>query len=138
MQVGHEVKTMNKIWMSLALTLASSGALAGWDAVGTGAAYTTYIDRASIRRSGTMTKMWSLLDSKSAQMLNNHGTFKSMKTQDEYDCAEERYRSLYFVFFTDNMGEGSVIATGKGAEIWTPYAPESTSEVLWNVACGKP
>lgn len=67
-----------------------------------------YVDTDTIRRKGDMVNWWELMDRKTVRTVA--GTwFLSVKAQHEFDCAEERHRSLTFTDFSGNMGNGNVV-----------------------------
>lgn len=72
------------------------------------AGITAYVDRDTSRRKGDLVKMWHLDDFKTVQAVEDN-SYLSIKTQQEYDCAEDRFRALAFTWFSDNMGLGTVI-----------------------------
>ena len=83
---------------------------AGWvltsgdDAAG----MTVYVDPDSIRRKGNLAKMWQLYDYKTVQTVAGDSLL-SMKRFNEYDCTEERTRTLGYTWFSGNMGTGNVV-----------------------------
>lgn len=134
---------MDRIVLALLLLTATSSAWAAeWvqvsSSTGNGG-YNIYADPATIRRSGDTVKMWDLLDFKSTQDIGR-GRYRylSSKSQDEYDCKDERTRQLYFTMHSGQMGGGEVVFTSDGTPTnWTPVAPGSIFETLWELACGK-
>lgn len=108
--------------------------MAEWVKAGGNEESTVYVDTANIQRAGNMVKMWQLIDFKTAK--KDFGDwYMSAKLQNEYDCKEKRWRSLYLIQSSGNMGEGEPVYTqtvfGKGEPV-TPI-----DEVLWKIACGK-
>ena len=74
--------------LAIFLLLISSPAWAGWKSIGEDAAGTSYADTATIVKSGTTAKIWSMLDYKAFQRMVEVGYF-SQKTQVEYDCKDK-------------------------------------------------
>lgn len=95
-----------------------------------------YVDPGTIRRKGDLVKMWHLLDSKFPPKRSPE-PFLSMKGQNQYDCAEERTRKLFEMFFSGNMGRGEQLYTNSDETRWEPAAPGSIGQAMWKVACGK-
>ena len=52
--------------------------------------------------------MWQLYDYKTVQTVAGD-SFLSMKRFNEYDCTEERTRTLGYTWFSGNMGNGNVV-----------------------------
>ena len=120
------------------LFLNSVPAYAEWVAVEeTPGLRTVYVDPDTIRREGNLVTLWQLMDFKWMQGNRSPSRFLSTKTQKQYDCAEKRLRLLAFTEFSRNMGTG-IPADGyvdKGN--WVRVEPDSISQALWEVACGK-
>ena len=127
---------MKRLLLGLMLLVTATAASAEWTAVGENEDITLYVDRATIRRSGNFVKMWSLFDSKKAEVFAGK-VFLSRRTQDEYDCKEERRRFLAFTTFSGQMLSGAVNYNDSDTEKWVPVAPGSIGETQWKIACGK-
>lgn len=115
----------------------SSNAASGWITVSSTDLATISVDPATIRKAGNMVKIWSLYDFKSIQSLANDKMYLSQKVQWEYDCKEERGRTLYFSWHTENMGQGQVLHTSTEPTKWIPVPPRSGIENMWKIACNK-
>lgn len=129
---------MNRLAIILLLAAFSGSAVAAWVAIGGDDTVTLYADPATIRKTGHIVKMWYLMDFKTLQTEAGLSAFLSSKDQSEYDCKEERTRTLYFTNHTGKMGKGitSYISTAPDLD-WKPVAPESLREAVWKFACGK-
>ena len=125
------------LMMGLMLLMTATAASAEWTSIGASDEYIPYVDKATIRRNGNLVKMWDLRDYKTVRT-NAGYSYLSSKTQWEYDCKEEKKRQLAFSLFDGQMGSGKVVFThGNVRDEWSPIQPESVSEMLWKVACGK-
>jgi len=95
-----------------------------------------YVNPDTIRRNGNLVKLWALFEFKT---IHNRGAgpFLSSKVQFEYDCLDERSRTLYMSFYSGHMGSGKVVYSNSADEKWKPVVPETKDQRLWNVACGK-
>ena len=130
---------MRKIILMMLLAGVSSSAAAEWFQVDKSNTFTVYADAATIRRSGNMVKMWNLLDFKTAEknLVTPSKPYLSERTQQEYDCNDERYRLLYLSHHSENMGNGEVVFADSDPSNWSPVPPQSIVEILWKLACGK-
>lgn len=129
-------KKLAKLVAALALLgTASFGAMAEWTRVSETFNFTAYVDLNSIRQSGHMVKMWSIRDFKSPTA-SPYGTFLSMRSQDEYDCSNERQRGLAGSLSTERMGGGSVLITENTVGQWRSNAPATYDETFFKIACG--
>ena len=120
------------------LFLNSVPAYAEWVAVEeTPSLRTLYVDPDTIRREGNLVTLWLLMDFKWMQGNRSPSRFLSTKTHMQFDCAEKRLRLLAFTEFSRNMGAGipadGYVDTGN----WVRVEPDSMSQALWEVACGK-
>ena len=120
---------MKKTILIFVLMGVSTGTMADWIKVGGNDDFDAYSDPMSIRKSGSMVKMWV--------MQNYKKTSFSMKLQHEYDCDKERVRQLYASGYSGEMGKGSVHAIVNETEKWQPVPPGTIGEAFWKAACGK-
>ena len=129
---------MNKLLLTLMLTLLSTSAMAEWTWVveDAGIGITVYVDRTSISKAGNMVKMLSLVDFKAVQGKAKY-KFLSQKEQGEYDCKDEKIRILTISRSSKNLGAGEAVLSDSVPSKWVPVAPRSANEVLWEIACGK-
>jgi hypothetical protein len=127
-------------WILITLLLLSSGsAYAEWVSIGSsesGGGYTVYVNPDTIRRKGDLVKMWILLDYKTIQTVAGTSHL-SVRSQHQYDCAEDRHRRLAYTFFSGNMGSGTVVYSNPDEGKWEPVASDSVAEGLWKIACDR-
>jgi hypothetical protein len=95
-----------------------------------------YVDPDTIRRKGNLAKMWQLYDYKTVQTVAGDSLL-SMKRFNEYDCTEERTRTLGYTWFSGNMGSGAVVYSTTEVQQWEPVVPRTINRTLWKVACNK-
>ena len=85
-----------------------------------------------------MVQMWVMFDFKTTQADEYGRRYLSDKAHHEYDCKDERSRTLYFTLHSRNMERGNVAYLGDGIRNnWTPVFSDSISERNWKIACGK-
>jgi hypothetical protein len=121
------------------LLLLSASAWAEWTRVSRSDAYTVYADIATIRKKGDMVKMWALFDYKTG-LISSNGLARlskhfSEKYQYEFDCDDERQRTLYASWHSGNMGDGEVVDSGADHSTWLPVPPGTVAATLWKIAC---
>jgi hypothetical protein len=95
-----------------------------------------YVDPATLRRNGSLAKMWQLYDYKTVQTVAGDSLL-SMKRFNEYDCIEERTRMLGYTWFSGNMGNGNVVYSTTEQLPWELVVPRTINRTLWKVACDK-
>jgi hypothetical protein len=120
------------------LILNSSVAYAEWVKVSDSddAGKTVYVDPTTIRRNSNLVKMWQFFDYKTVQTVGGV-RFLSNKEEWEFDCVEERSRSLGLKEFSGNMGSGTVVFTNSQVGKWLPVVPGSIGHTVWKIACKK-
>ena len=129
---------MLRLIFFILLVLDSGAAYAEWvkvsdrDEAGT----TVYVDPATIRRNSNLVKMWQFYDYKTVQTVGGV-RFLSNKEELEFDCVEERSRSLGLKEFSGNMGSGTVVYTNSQVGKWLPVVPGSIGHTVWKVVCKK-
>ena len=126
---------MKRLLVVLLLVM-SANSYAEWTPFSGNDEFTDYIDRTTIRRNGNFVKIWSLTDYKTVQNYPGNSSL-SGKTQSEYDCKEERKRTLAFSWFSGQMGNGTLVYSNSDTGKWSPIQPGSIGEATWEVACGK-
>lgn len=109
---------------------------AGWLQIAENERLVTYIDTVT-RTNGSNVVTWVLFDYKLAQESPRSGRqYSSEKVQYEIDCVSEKARVLFFTWHSANMGNGTVVYTGKTPTDWEPTSsPASIASVLWKYAC---
>ena len=127
---------MRKAIFMLYLAVVSGSAWAEWVEVGVSDTQTVYADPATIRKKGSMAKMWTLYDNKRPEVHENK-PYMSLLVQEEYDCDDEQTRPLSMTFSPENMAKDRPISSGSVRGQWTPIAPRTMGEALWKFACGK-
>lgn len=103
---------------------------------------TLYADSASIRKDGNKVTMWGVTDFRTEQINTISGKpFLSHREQYEFDCKDNKKRSLnVFFFYAGKMGGGEVTHRSASSPVpteWSPVTPGSGSEGMWKIACGQ-
>ena len=89
-----------------------------------------YIDRDSIKKEGSLIRVWELQDLKGKGPLEE----KSRRVLVEYDSKNERRRVLSFSFHGESMGAGVTLKSDQTPGKWTMVAPNTTAAVVFQVA----
>ena len=87
-------------------------------------------------RSGYV-RVWKLYDLKTPQK-SSVGVYSSMKTLEEYDCDEERFRSLTLFTYSQGMGNGELVSSegnGDDKPAWGYAPPQSIAAAELSVFC---
>ena len=98
--------------------------------------FVVYVEPTSVRidKGSGLVKMWILYDFKTGQQ-GYQVRYLSMKIQRQYDCKQERSRTLTQSFFGDNMAKGDVISTESTEGTWIPVGPGTIGQSLLGSAC---
>jgi hypothetical protein len=129
---------LKKSVAALVLAILSGSAVAEWTQVGRTSSVTAYADFSTIRKKGHTAKMWSLYDFAAPFKLDPEtSSASSAKGLTEYDCKDERDRTVFYAYFSDQMGRGNAVFTKNEVMDWQPTIPQSFGRALWEIACGK-
>ena len=137
---------LRKAIVMLLLTVVSGSATAAWVLVGKTEISTLYAEP-SMPQQGDVVKMWNLSDFNVSHIFNATSggpTYSSLIRQEEFNCKEERMRTLYLEFNTRNMGGGNVVYSNSTRSGWTQVGPapedsasRSTGRLFFELACRK-
>ena len=119
----------------LLLALLATPAVADWVSMGMteDGEGDVYLDPATIRKDGTLRKVWELVDNKQGKL---SGAMSS-RTHMEYDCSAATRRNLTRTTHSGPMAGGNILMMGLEAGEWTPVAPSSAAESALKFVCGK-
>jgi hypothetical protein len=130
----QKMKLKNILLISLLLKLSMAQANTNWVLVsGTGSA-NEYIDMSTIQRSGNVVTAWILGDLADARPFKGR-TFRSLKTQVEFDCAANRFRLIHASLYSGQMGAGTVLESGPASNPWEPAVPQSVGQTKLRTVC---
>lgn len=93
-----------------------------------------HVDETLTRKRGTMAKVWSLQDYKTAQPLYS-GEYQSVKMQAEIRCHSNQWRVFYFTYHSGRMGSGELVYEQDTAGAWKTVEPGTYTEALFNTGC---
>ena len=119
------------------LATASTALKAEWLEVGSNETTATYADPATISRSDDRVKMWHLIGHATARGIEGLRPYRSIKVHGEYDCKQERMRTLAISLHSGNMGEGEVVGASRETGDWRPVRPDTVVDTLRRFACWK-
>ena len=108
-----------------------------WDVVDNNEATIIYADTTTIRNTGNVAQMWNLFDFKTGKVLSGVKETLSFKKEQEYDCNNQRARTLYISWHSGHMGGGEIIGSDSNPGSWRPVLLGTSLERLWKIACGK-
>jgi hypothetical protein len=128
----------------IALLLPLSGqelyALEGaeWITLGRNENFRAYLDQRSVQRNGDFARVYQLTDFVTAQWVDGRTVISSIRALVEYDCAQPRARTLTLEAYSEQMGEGRLVASERNPDAeWEDATPGRTGENVWRLVCGK-
>ncbi len=120
------------------LALFAADACAEWYLVARDENVRLYVDSQLIQRRSDQAQMLQMTDFVIAQWADAQTAIGSLKTLIEYDCRQPRSRVLSVLAYSEQMGEGRLVASEKPSDPpWMDNALGTTAEKLRQIACGK-
>ncbi len=100
---------------------------------------TFYHDKSTIRKNGSLAKMW-VMHSSSVEQSDGADSFKTKKILWSFNCREVTAAWASILTTSGEMGGGRVVLSGtrKDGEMdWFALSPDSVGMVQLKIACGK-
>ena len=116
------------------LALLSLDASAQWKQVSEGENSIDFIDITTLKKINNQLRVWVLYDYKSPKVIAGEVS-NSLKTLKEFDCKEDRSRSLTSTFHSGQMGSGMVNYRLDTPTSWSYIAPDAVDSDLLNIVC---
>lgn len=114
----------------------STNASAEWSVIEKNNEITSYIDKSSIHKEENVVVV-STLDDLALPNKFREGFYHSTTWLEAYDCAKKKHRVISSAFYEERMGKGNIIASFGPTQNWEEIRPNTASETLWKIACGK-
>lgn len=115
----------------LALLLVTSSAWAGWVQVTQTDSSDFYIDPETIRRDGNLVRVWQIAELKQR---DKDGEL-SRRSRMEYDCKQERRRSLSLSTHSEPMAGGKTLESFTPDGSWREIPPDSAGSDILKIVC---
>jgi hypothetical protein len=96
----------------------------------------TYIDKNSLVRTGTMARMWTLVNYERPKGVAGRKHL-SEKALVEYDCKRHESRKIEFSWYSRHDGEGELVYKYADLGTFLPAIPNSAAENAGRIACEK-
>ncbi len=101
---------------------------------------TYYHDKSSIKATGGIIKMLSMIDFSVEKNLKSGASYESVKRLDGYDCKYETMSQISATYFSGPMGNGNIVfayIVKNSVLEWEPISSSPLGEKYWKIACGK-
>jgi hypothetical protein len=122
------MKWMLLLWLAVQPWLA----LAEWEAVDENFLAVVYIDPDKVRASSVYPQAWHLIDLRERAKTGAMSRLALM----EYDCHDQRRRTLAFASKSEAMGEGKTLFTSAVSTPWKPVSGDTVGEKVLGMLCG--
>lgn len=127
---------MFKLLAILCSLLFAGQAYADWTKVTANQDISVFIDTQAIQRNKGLVKVKVLVnEAKELVVDKDRFLYKSFRTYIEYNCKKELQRALSTKWFTETMGEGSVIYQDKYPYPFAPVAEGTLGLVVMKRVC---
>ena len=123
-----------KTLLFLSFSSLSSFAAAGWTQVSDGKDVVLYFDSSTIKNINSYLRVWTLYDYKVPRVIagKSNGSIKSLQ---EFDCREDRSRSLSTVFYSEQMGMGETNHSDSTLGAWDYIQPGTFNAKILKTLC---
>ena len=125
---------MKKLLITLLASLLVTGsAWAEWVLISGDDTVDHYIDPATIRKDGNLVRVWEINDLKQR---HKDGEL-SRRFRSEYDCKQERSKTLSISEHSGPMASGTTLISGIPNSSWRDIPPGSIGEAVLKIVCAK-
>jgi hypothetical protein len=96
------------------------------------------LDLATLRKEGDIRRVWVLenfSEKKPSMFLSDSSGVFSIRYRMEYDCKNERHKTLSYTFFTEKEAKGTVSSKSDLPSNWVDIAPGTAAWKLMETAC---
>ncbi len=122
------------------LMMMYSTSWAAWELIFEDDEIAFYADKSTIRRTGNISRIWSMMDYHEIQKSQIGVSYKSTKNLFSFDCKSEEGVLISGHNYSEPMGSGKNVGSYTTQKIdweYTPIVPGSVTEHLWSIACKK-
>ena len=117
----------------ICFALLASTAWAEWVYVAENKWALYFIDPTTIRRDGNLRKVWAMTN---LRVRDKDGEL-SRRTRVEYDCKQERARTLFISTHVDPMAQGETLINASLTGEWGEVPPNSVQSIELSMVCAK-
>jgi hypothetical protein len=109
-----------------------------WISLGRTENFRAYLDQRSVQRNGDLVRVFQLTDFATAQWVDERTVVGSIRSLVEYDCSQPRARTLSLEAYSEQMGEGRLVASEQKPDAdWSGVAPGGIGENTRKLICSK-
>ena len=122
-----------KYFVCLLLLISATAAHAGLKMFGQSRENTSYYEAASVRRSANQVSLWTLTDYRQREKAG----FLSTRSHKELDCKEQQERTLQYIAYAENKGQGQVVGEINEPNAWQDIVPGTRNSRLLQMVCAE-
>ena len=116
----------------------AAGVNGEWIGLGRTENFRAYLDQSSVQRNGNLVRVYQLTDFTTAQWADARTVVGSIRSLVEYDCGLPRARTLALEAYSEQMGEGRLVASEQRPDApWEGVAPGGIGENTRQLVCRK-
>lgn len=127
---------MKRIFIICILTIIPTAAFADWTLIQTSDDGNLYVDFDTLQKTGDTVTISTLNDFYNRQDKNELST----KWREMHDCKKKRFKALSVDYYTEKMGQGSIMDSATFDEAktaWSDLVQYSVGELKTNIICSK-
>lgn len=123
---------MKRLMLALVALIFSATVAAAWVKVGEDVNYEAFIAPDNIRITGNFRKAWLIRN-----LMAKEKAGQSERLQMEYDCREERERTLYWSVHSSRFAGNELLEIDTEETRWSPVPPYTIEWDILKIVCSK-
>jgi hypothetical protein len=121
-----------KFLTCLFFMMLTANAQAGLQQFGQSRENTSYYEAATVKHSGSKVSVWTLTEYRERQKAG----FLSTRSHKEMDCKNQQERTVQYMAYAENKGQGQVVGEINEPNSWQDIAPGTRNSRLLLMICG--
>jgi len=121
-----------KYLLSLCLLICAVAAHAELKQFGQSRENTSYYDASTVKHSGGKVSVWTLTEYRQREKAG----FLSTRSHKELDCKNQQERTLQFMAYAENKGQGAIVGDISEPNAWQDVVPGTRNSRLLAMVCG--
>jgi len=122
-----------KYFLSILLMITAASAQAELKQYGQSRENTSYFEAPSVKRSGSKVSVWTLTEYRQREKAG----FLSTRSHKEIDCKNQQERTVQYVAYAENKGQGQVVGEINEPNSWQDIISGTRNSRLMMMVCGE-
>lgn len=123
---------MKRLILALMTLAFNASVTAEWLKIGETENYDVLIDLDTTLADGHLRKSWQIRNLKTQSRAGESDLFRM-----QYDCKEEKNRTLYWIVYSGRFAGGKSTGLGLEASRWSPIRPHTIDWDILKIVCSK-